>query len=343
MDYQKHTATDFALDESFRLWVTAPDRQSRGFWEAWLSQNPGKEPEIAEARKLVRSLKFKDDVLSDERRADLERRIFKSIRTAETAPQPRRVRWAAQYRAAGWMRAAAILVAGVLGVWGILFWRSHRPTEYATEYGQTLVLTLPDQSKVVLNANSILRFYPDWHSGSLREVWLKGEAFFEVTRQPARTHAAKFKVYTEDLTVEVLGTKFNVAEHGENTAVVLNEGSVKLDLKAGQTSRNLLMRPGERVSYSEKDRTVRKSVVKAANYSAWTQHHWVLENTALAEVVARIETTYGVKVVVENEAMLRERITGVLPIKDMASLLEVLSVTYNIQITESEGQLNITR
>lgn len=83
---------------------------------------------------------------------------------------------------------------------------------YATQYGEQRVVELPDHSVVSLNANSTLRFRNDWsQANTLREVWLDGEAFFSVQKQEGAAGPAKFIVHTNDLDVEVLGTRFNVS------------------------------------------------------------------------------------------------------------------------------------
>ena len=94
-----------------------------------------------------------------------------------------------------------------------------------TAFGQRKELTLPDGSKIILNANSTLKYPAEWNAGTPRRFELAGEASFEVVDRPEGLQD-DFIVYTEDGFVSVLGTQFVVAERGAGTRVVLGEGKV---------------------------------------------------------------------------------------------------------------------
>src|SRR5690606_15777064 len=107
-----------------------------------------------------------------------------------------------------------------------------------TGYGETRKINLPDGSLVVLNANSELKYESNWQQAPMREVWLQGEAFFEVVKT---TEEKQFIVHTGSLDVEVLGTQFNVHNRHQKVQVVLSSGKVKLQPLERQES--LLMNP----------------------------------------------------------------------------------------------------
>jgi ferric-dicitrate binding protein FerR (iron transport regulator) len=102
---------------------------------------------------------------------------------------------------------------------------------------------------VLLNANSQLRTPARWPAGARREVWLEGEAFFQVTKKGAApgggTDGARFVVHTGQVDVAVLGTRFNVTNRRGQTTVTLNEGKVKLE--EGDLDGAVIMEPGELV------------------------------------------------------------------------------------------------
>ena len=132
-----------------------------------------------------------------------------------------------------WYKLAAVAaVAGIVST--LYFWPSSKPwKEYHTVYGETNTFTLPDGSSVVLNANSTLTLYSDWNSEPSREIWLDGEAFFSVVH---KTDNQLFKVKTkEGVTVEVLGTTFNVYNRTNETKVVLNSGQIRLNVPTTQS------------------------------------------------------------------------------------------------------------
>ena len=140
-----------------------------------------------------------------------------------------------------WTRWAAIILV-LVGIGGYYFVQNQpERIQYETAYGEIKSFVLPDGSLVKLHANSQVSFVEEWEVGVDREVFLKGEAYFEVEKKPQTQ--AKFSVFTNDLKVEVLGTEFNVDTRKEKTEVVLNEGSIKLQLK-DQAKQRILMKPG---------------------------------------------------------------------------------------------------
>ncbi|MCU0355016.1 MAG: FecR domain-containing protein [Cytophagales bacterium] len=341
MDYLLFTATDFSLDEHFQRWVLSPDEETHAFWDTWLLQHPEKTADVETARRLIQSLRIGTEPLSETQRHRMHRNIMTAVQeNEETEADVVELRTTnAVFRR--WRVAAAVLL-GTLGLAGTWYWYANRPLVYQTAYGETRTLVLPDQSKVVLNANSELRVRKQWQADAPREVWLDGEAYFEVTEQLGG-QAAKFKVYTRDLTVEVLGTRFNVAERDKHTDVTLNEGKVRLNLNTETAGREIMMQPGEMVRFSENGQRVEKAKVKAEDHSSWTKNYWVLDNTTLADIAARIEATYGYQVEINDSELAGETLSGVLPTQQIDSLLEVLAISYDVKVRRENTTIAITR
>jgi transmembrane sensor len=138
-------------------------------------------------------------------------------------------------RKINWLKIVAVAASAVLIVaTGVWYFTSNTADSnlYKTGFAQTKKITLPDGSKVTLNANSELKLSADWSVKGDRQVWLDGEAYFEVEKKSA-THQ-KFIVHTKDIDVEVLGTKFNVNTRHQKAVVSLEEGKIKLSLN-GET------------------------------------------------------------------------------------------------------------
>ena len=350
MEYHYFTTEDFVLDEYFQRWVLEPDGQTHSFWDTWLLQHPEKKTEVQQARQLLLALKLKADYLEPARKQKIQNAILAAIQQ-EAPVRPLNVssdvrpgtRNDSFLRRQHWMRLAATLVVGLLAVLGGLYWYANRKITYETDYGKTTSVTLPDGTKVTLNAHSQLQVRPEWNPGETRHVWLEGEAFFEVSKQKTASGATKFQVHTKDLTVEVLGTKFNVSKRNERTTVTLNEGKVKLALNVRNARQYVTMKPGEMVKFSENNQKIEKVSVKAENQSSWTKNYWILDHTRLSEIVQRIESEYGYEVSVTNPALLEESISGVLPTQNLSSLAEVLAATYNVKIQVQNNQLIITK
>ncbi|MDJ1472700.1 FecR domain-containing protein [Cytophagaceae bacterium DM2B3-1] len=342
MDYLHYTALDFALDEHFQKWILCPDEETDLFWDRWQLQHPEKKIELEEARQTIHALQFKTDLLLEEQRHRMFQNILISIRKKEQilplVKEEKTIIWYTN-----WKRIAAGLLIGTFAFSAISYWYLNQHIYYNTQYGEIKTITLPDQTKVTLNAHSTLHFERNWQSDKPREVWLEGEAFFEVSKKTPRDPAARFQVHTDDLTVEVLGTKFNVNQHEHLTAVSLNEGKIQLKLETPKPSKDILMSPGEMVKFSETNQKIEKIAIQAENQSSWTKNFWVLTNTSLAEIAKRIETTYGYEVFITNEQLLSESITGVLPTHNIKNLLDVLSTTYNVKIQITNNRITISK
>jgi transmembrane sensor len=320
MRYTEFTADDFAMDEYFQSWVlNSGDETVRSFWESWLSEHPEKRGDVAEAKKLLQAVKFSKFELSGDQVSDLWNRIH----DAEVEPHAdeRRSRFA-------WIQrvAAVIVVTAIVGLFYLL--KDNKPwVEYQTAYGETRSITLPDGSSVVLNANSKLTVFSDWNEQPEREIMLDGEAFFSVVH---KTNNQPFKVITaEGVTVEVLGTTFNVYNRTNGTKVVLNSGQIRLNLPTEQ-SETVLMKPGEMVEYKEQH--YKKRAVNPQLYSAWTNNKIILDHTSLGEMVYMLRDSYGLEVKVSDIKLLEETVSGSMPLGDPEVLLSQMAKAFQLKI-----------
>lgn len=200
-----------------------------------------------------------------------------------------------------------------------------------TSSGQTRTFTLADGSRVTLNANSRLRLQPDGWGRFSREVWLTGEAFFEIQKTTDHRH---FVVHTDQTTIEVLGTKFDVLARRRRTNVVLLEGRVELRTP---TRPALALTPGDWVQVAE-HRTTRKRVRPEA-YRAWIDQRLVFEAVPLADVLQTLEDRYGYRIQLADPALGQQRTyTGVLPaLPDGGTLVRAVAETYGLRLTRSDS------
>jgi transmembrane sensor len=200
---------------------------------------------------------------------------------------------------------------------------------YSTPYGMTQNILLEDGSEVTLNANSKLKVPKNLLDDEVRQVMLEGEAFFSVAKRPGRV---RFVVHTNNLDVEVLGTRFNVNTRRGNTEVVLDEGSVKLSSRHEAHLEPVLMKPGEYAALYKSDTTFRKMVVKPAKYTAWQSNKLTFEDTPLQVVAEKLEDYYGIEIRIANKELENRQVTGTLPNNDLGVVLKSLSVTHDLEI-----------
>ncbi len=340
MAYNRYTVQDFVLDNSFQAYVLCTDPEAVASWTAWLNQHPHRETEVQQATELIRLLTGPKQLrFISGQQAELRRLIEQlpsshppRIRPPLHQPpyRPRR-----RYLLVGMV--VFLLLAG--GSWfGYTSLRSPDLISLTTGFGQKRTVFLPDGSRVVLNANSTLRYRPDWPDNQPRQVWLEGEAFFHVSKQRLAGKPVKFTVRAGDLAVEVLGTQFNVFNRSQKTQVVLEEGSVRL--RSAQAARTLLdMAPGESVVYSQTDRVLSRQRVDPSLHDAWRTNRLVFDDTPLSEVGDLIAQTYGKTLVFADPELSSRRLTGTIPSDDLDRLTKALSRAFGLRITKQGDEL----
>ncbi|MGF6848009.1 transmembrane sensor [Chitinophaga sp. W3I9] len=310
-NYLSYTAREFAMDEDFQQWVLHPE-QRNVFWESWLRQHPEKESVISDARQLVQSIRFRDYSLSAPDKEQLWDAVLNGLEEEEeetTIPIHPSV-----WRNVGKYAAAVILGILLTAAWW--WWKPavQQPAILSTytRLGETRHLMLPDSSEVTLNADSRL-LYAVAGNGQ-REVWLDGEAFFHVKHTASKQ---QFIVHTYDnLDVEVLGTQFNVNSTGKEIVVVLQQGSILLNI--GETSKGkaaaLYLQPGEMLRYNKQDGDYTKKSVDAIHYTSWHTGRLIMDDFTLADAAIFMEQVFGKKLIVRDTQLLNYKVSGSMPI-----------------------------
>ncbi|MCW3466611.1 FecR family protein [Chitinophaga nivalis] len=335
-DYLSFTAGEFALDESFQQWVLHPEEKNM-FWEHWLLQHPEKEAVIRDARLLVENIRFRSYSLPAAEKEQLWENVWSEL-AAEEPPVIKRAWWK------DGVKYAAVLLLGMLisGIW----WSSRRPAHQPvvmsahTRLGEIRRCWLPDSSEVTLNANSRL-IYMERERGR-REVWLDGEAFFQVRHTALGT---PFRVHTYDqLQVEVLGTEFNVNSTGSEIVVVLQAGSIRLDIGAeGNEEKTALhLQPGEMIRYNKQDGDYTKSKVHAERYTSWHNGRLMLEDYSLADAAVFMQQFFGKRLIIRDTQLLRYKVSGSMPVSDQAdTMLLQLAKIFPVQFNQSGDEIRV--
>jgi len=243
--------------------------------------------------------------------------------------------------------ASLLLVAGVL--WLFRYTYTGANTLYQTTYAQVKNIRLPDGSRVVLNANSSLRLTADWSEQGDRQVWLEGEAYFEVEKK--MTTRTKFIVHTNDLDVEVLGTRFNVNTRRKGAVVALEEGRIKLIVKKAVHNQRaaavhpeaIEMKPGDVVKLDTIAGIQHAGIPHVEYHSGWVRKEFHFNNTSLKEIANLIRDIYGYGLVVEEEELLQRSVTGNLRAENLQELLDVLQLTLRLKMTIQQKNIIVSR
>ncbi|MEM8965754.1 MAG: FecR domain-containing protein [Bacteroidota bacterium] len=223
-----------------------------------------------------------------------------------------------------WIAAAALVaILASTALWAI--WSTSAQPEVAVSQieketlpGQRTRFQLPDGTKVYLNADS--RFtYPSTFAEQ-RIVYLSGEAFLEVAHDADRP----FIVRTEEATVQVLGTSFNVkALEARPTEAVVVSGKVAFSATNHPESRVVLQPDDKAVLNATTGETIRSSV-DAASYTAWTNSTLIFDDQPLSEVFTELARWYGVTINVENPVIRECRVTAKFDDLPLATVLDQL-------------------
>jgi len=231
----------------------------------------------------------------------------------------------------------AILLAGY-----VVYQYTKKPDlqHQITAFGETRMVQLPDGSQVTLNGNSEITYPGQWNKGASREVFLKGEAYFQVVHTK---DDRRFIVKTsDDFNVEVLGTKFVISKRKSGTRVVLNEGKVQCNLANGDKKDTLLLKPGDLIEFAKKPELYTRKVVNSDLYSSWKDHVLTFKNTPLSTITTMLEETYGLVVKADNPELLTRQISGSVPTDNVKILLEGIAETCHLKVHQEAQNIYLT-
>ena len=334
--YSNYEVEEFLEEATFRNWVQAPTKFTDQYWKEFLALYPEQAQKVQQAKELLLSMQVQFEDKEDN--TELDENFAASLRTAmheRTEQQAKSAKRVQLYRQ--WAIAATLLlvVTASVGIWQTFF-NAPFPLNHVANYGEWKTIELPDGSTVHLNANSTLELDDNWESTDNRQVRLAGEAFFEVAKKPATK--AKFLVTTDNLTIEVLGTQFNVNTKSENTAIFLEEGKIKLDLGEEKA----MMKPGDFIAYSKTaKKIVERKEIKKDLPGAWRSGVLTVKEKPVSEIAQKLAEIYGVQVVIEKKVLKKEIRTVAVPIDRLDLAIPILETTLRATIEKKGNQLII--
>jgi transmembrane sensor len=174
-------------------------------------------------------------------------------------------------------------------------------------YGKRFELQLSDGTVVHLNSGTTLKYPVKFIAGENRQVFLDGEAFFDVTKD--KKHP--FIVNADNLNVRVLGTHFNVSSYPEDaqTDVVLVEGSVGLysGNETFDATKNTVLKPGFKGSFNKNNRSIATKAVNTSVYTSWMQGRLTFRNMSFRDISKKLERHYNVTIETQNKKLADEK------------------------------------
>ena len=309
--YNFYTVEEFAQDSRFRAWVRNPSAEEDQAWQHWIKTNTHKRPVIEEARAIILSIhpinseNISDRELSHEIQTILQRISEESDDTEIEPIQKHAVSF--------WLKIAASFALVFLTGWYALnYFRQSAETEktasldsYLIEHvnksEQPLLINLPDNSSVLLSQNSLIR-YPREFTGDRRNVFLEGNAFFEVTKNPDKP----FYVEAGQLVAKVLGTSFEIRidPADKQVRIIVRSGRVSVYSNADPTKKNFDDQPN--VILTRDEQLIYKNAVSQIQHTRLDSlsmeklrvpdTYLKFSGTPVATVFSSLAKAYGVKI-----------------------------------------------
>lgn len=341
MLHKYRTVEDLLKEESFINYCLRKNEQDVHYWERFISENPGAKALIEEAVQEHRLL------FSAMAQSDLEDQLLNlktRMAASEEAPVVELNR-VARSHASFFRRLTAVAALAVITVGLYLYWKIQRTPssqpgtiQYVCKPGERKSFQFPDGTQVILNAGSEITLN-EQYAKTTREVFLKGEAFFEVQHNAA----VPFIVHTTSMDVKALGTAFNVKSYNneKRTEAVLIRGLVEVTLKK-DNNRKLLLHPDEKVLWADKgshaatpssktnvsQQGVVQSVRKLDNGSvrelAWVQNDLAFEDEAFEEIAYQLNRWYNVNIQFETDDIRQYHFTATFKKEKIEQVLDIL-------------------
>lgn len=353
-NYSRFQVKDWLDDPAFQQWVYHGEQD--GFWKEFIQNHPGQHANIEQARELLLAVRGELDALPD---SEVKLRVSEILNAI-----PDEKLCALPWWKSNWLKMAAMLLLA-LGIVTALFKEkeklqslqtlvaglrdSEKPgqLEVYNETNAIQLVNLPDGSSVILKKHARIS-YPTAFAADRREVTLRGEAFFEVVKNPEQP----FFVYAGSMVTKVKGTSFSIRANDDDDDVELvvktglvevsaleNEG--KSEVSAGK---KLILKPNEQVTFNRKSlnmitKTVQKPVL--LNLSAESQH-FEFKRTPLAEVFAELENTYGIRIQFDAQTIAHCTLTAKLGDEPVHEKLDLICAVVNARYETRGSTVAIT-
>ena len=349
-NYTNFSVEDFIQDAYFRQWAFDELNSDDTFWENWIHLNPEKVKMIEEAKSLVIALKIKSlDIFSESEINDGIQDILNG--TLSNNSKVNTIRY-------NWLRIAAT-VTFILGLGWWFVGKDQINSQYFdhisaieqkaihSNYGKkSISFELVDGSKITLEPGSELR-YGNEFGDEKREVFLSGEAFFEVKKDSQRP----FLIYTGKLVTKVVGTSFRIKayEQDDNISVSVRTGKVTVyrqNSKSGNSqslSTEIVLIPNQKAVFEKDQELIIKTLVETpVSISEISQNtSLAFEETKISDVFSRLEGIYGIKIGFDKEAFSKCSVTAHFNNESLYQKLDIICEIVRAKYEVIDGEIMI--
>ncbi len=349
-NYTNFSVEDFIQDAYFRQWAFDELNSDDTFWENWIHLNPEKVKIIEEAKSLVIALKIKPlDIFSESEISEGIEAILNGTQSDNSKVKTIRYKWLH-------IAASVTLILG-LGWWFMEKDRSNNayfdqitasdPKAIHKNNGRKpITFELVDGSKITLETQSELR-YGNEFGDKKREVFLIGEAFFEVKKDSQRP----FLIYTGKLVTKVIGTSFRIKayEQDNNISVSVRTGKVTVyrqDGKLGNKqslSTEIVLIPNQKAVFEKEENLLIKTLVDSPVSLNDSPKNTILafEETKISEVFNRLEGIYGIKIGFDKEVFSKCSVTAHFNNENLYQKLDIICEIVRAKYEVIDGEIMI--
>lgn len=359
-DYRNYELKDFLTDEAFCRWVMHKRAEDNTFWENWIRKNPDRISLISAAKSLISEIRYAQEYLPEE---ELQQELIR-LAEARSAGSESRTDTSPQRSWFGKFVAATV----VLAFMAISYHFYAEKRDQADDISDFKTLTeankaelieivntgtvikpvqLADGSKVKLSPNSRIS-YSSHFVTKKREVFLNGEAFFEVTKNPD----SPFKVYTRDIVTTVLGTSFTVKAFDKeaDVSVVVKTGKVTVSTVPGNNKSHkpdvdeLVLLPNQQVVYVRQEQKMKRSLVEnpiPLESVAGMDETLIFDQTPVVKIFDTLHRKYGVQIVYDADLLAGCQLTAELGQEPLFEKMSMICKAIQARYEVIDGQIII--
>jgi transmembrane sensor len=364
-DFRLYDVTDFVMDEDFIRWVHGKSNADNLFWSNWLNLNPAKQMILAEAREIVETIKLEQRTI-EPREVKIE--IEKVLRTIRDQGKKDQSRPRLVFLHGKGFRAAVVIL--LLAAAGTFFFPSRNGDRKLEKFAyarvasspsfmersnpsdRTMSLILPDGSNVELGARSRISYPVHFSSEESRDVYLSGEAFFKIARNPGHP----FRVFSNEIVTKVLGTSFSVRCYEKDTtiSVTVRTGKVSVCSQVNSSDKGpvlpvkttgIIVTPNQQLTYQRFEQKFQKVLVGTPLFivpdPSATDHSMAYEDKPVEEVFDQLGKLYGINIVYDNDLLAKCTVTADLSNEPFYHKLDLICKAIGAKYELLDGQVVI--
>jgi len=332
-EYRLFDISDFVMDEDFIRWVNKREKADNDFWNNWLRQHPDKTMVVAEAKRILESIGTEQSILPEQDiQAEIDRLLF-TIKEQSAFPSiaPKSTtsrKW--------WYAVAATVMLALAGTAVFVLHNGRNSVkkysyetitpskgliENVNTSDKTVTVKLPDGSTVNIAPHSRIGYTNNFDSAETRDIYLSGEAFFTVTKNPSRP----FRVFANEIVTKVLGTSFRVRSFEQDTVIqvtvrtgkvsVYSQTAAGTDIKEIAQPNHLggiILTPNQEVVYQKDKEKFQKVLLDnpLRIRPEAPEQTLLYEDASIEKVFREIADNYGINIVYDNDLLKKCTVTA---------------------------------